>query len=288
MTPRPPPVGVVDVGGTKTLVAISVDGALRLPALRVPTPQQDPVAGLDRLLTEVAGGVALSHVAVAVPGPLDHVKGVMAAPPNLSAAWQHLDLAGQLGRLQGCPVGLRSDSLCGAVAEARRGAGMGARTVLFLTVSTGVGGAFVLDGAPTDLLGDAEPGHIVIWPERLGGPACACGGHGCLEALVSGTAIRRRTGRPAEAVDDPAVWEDVGSWLGLGIASLCAVRSPDVVVLGGGVMAAANRLWEPMLRSLAAARRIAPLPDVRLGTLGEERNLIGALEQLDPAGGGRD
>jgi predicted NBD/HSP70 family sugar kinase len=271
-------IGLVDIGGTKCLASVTGADGLPGPALLRPTPPDAaPAAFLGAMLDEVRSGSPLAAIAVATPGPFDREHARLCNPPGMSASWHGLDLRATLGRRYGCPVMAENDANCAALAEARFGAGRGFRTVVYYTVSTGIGAGVVRDGELVMGRQDTEAGHQVLWPEHLGGPACHCGGHGCLEALASGNAIRRRFGRRAEELEDPEAWADVGRWLGIAVVNTVALLDPDIVVFGGGV----TRSWERFEPALRAAVRsglfLQPPPEIRLGELAEDRNLWGAL-----------
>ena len=271
-------IGLIDIGGTKLLAAVSTPSGSVGPVVRRATSAAGASAVLVAMLREAGAGARLDGVAVAVPGPFDRARGALLAPPNMPTAWHGLELRAELGgAFGGCPVVVENDANCAALAEAREGAGRGAGTVLYVTVSTGIGMGLVSAGALVLGRHDSEAGHQVLWPGWLGGPPCPCGSAGCLEALASGTAIHRRFGVRAEELEDLAAWADVGRWLGLGVANAVAVTDPDVVVLGGGVMAAAERFWPVLTETIAGAVRLQPVPTLRRAELGVERNLVGAL-----------
>ncbi len=272
-------IGLVDVGGTKLLAAASTDAGVPGRSVRRHTPHGGDVAGvLAEMLDEVRGGQRLDAVGAAVPGPFDRRRGRLVNPPGMPAPWHGLDLAGVLGQRFDCPVLLENDANCAALAEAHLGAGRGAHLLVYYTVSTGIGSGIVRDGHLVVEREDSEGGHQVLWPARLGGPACDCGGAGCLEALASGRAIEKRFGCPAEQVEDQAVWDEVGEWLGLAAVNATALLDCDRVVFGGGV---AGARWSRIASSLTAVvgrqLRLQAPPDIRPAELGEDRNLAGAL-----------
>ena len=274
--------GAIDIGGTKLLAAAAGEDRRPGPALRRATPAERPLETLVEMLDELRRGEKLAALALAVPGPFDRSRGALVDPPNMPPSWHGLALAERLGARYGCPVTLENDANCAAVAEARAGAGAGMRSLVYFTVSTGIGSGVVVDGRPLTGRHDTEGGHQVLWPSWLGGPPCHCGGHGCLETLASGLAIARRFGLPADRLEDAAAWEDVGRWLGLGIVNAVTLHDPDVVVLGGGVCAAWDRFWPSLSTTVDAALRLQPRPPVRRATLGEDRNLWGALALAEP------
>lgn len=279
-------IGLVDVGGTKLLAAVAEADSRIAPPIRRSTPQRgDMAATLADMLAEVSAGGPLEAIAAAVPGPFDRRSGELLNPPGLSGDWHRLNLAAPLGERFGCPVLLENDANCAALAEAILGAGRGAGVLVYYTVSTGIGTGMVRDGELVVARGDTEGGHQVLWPGRMGGPPCECGGVGCLEAIASGRAIARRFGRPAEEIEDQAVWDEVGEWLGLAVVNAVALLDCDRVVFGGGVADARWPQLEPAIQATVGRHlKLQPAPQIRLGQLGEDRNLTGALLVLRSTG----
>lgn len=270
-------IGLLDIGGTKLAAATAAEGGLGA-VVRVPTPAANPLWSLTDLLRQVTGDRRPDAIGVAAPGPFDRQHGALLNPPGMPRAWHHFDLAAELTGRFGCPVVVENDANCAALAEARLGAGRADRTIVYFTVSTGIGTGVVRDGGIVRTRQDTEGGHQVLWPEWLGGPPCHCGGHGCLETLASGLAIERRFGVRAEELDDPAAWEDIGRWLGLGAVNATALHDPDALVYGGSVCRAWDRFAPVLLATVAGHLLLQPSPRIVQGSLGEERNLLGALE----------
>jgi glucokinase len=269
--------GAIDIGGTKLLAAVAGGDLVPEPAVRHPTGPHAPLETLAGMLDEARRGEPLEGIAIAVPGPFDRAAGALVNPPNMPASWHGLALADRLGDRYRCPVVVENDANCAALAEARAGAAAGTRSSVYITVSTGIGTGVVVDGRPVVGRHDTEGGHQVLWPGWLGGPPCHCGGHGCLETLASGLAIARRFGVAADLLDDPAAWEDVGRWLGLGVVNAITLHDPEVVVLGGGVCQAWERFWPSLSETVDAALHLQPRPPIRRALLGDDRNLRGAL-----------
>jgi glucokinase len=271
-------IGLVDIGGTKCLVSVTGDLGRPGPPLVRPTPTgDDPGDFLAGMLDSVRGGSGLEAIAVSTPGPFDRERTILINPPGLSEAWHGLNLRATLGERFHCPVLAENDANCAALAEAHFGAGRGFRTVVYYTVSTGIGAGVVRDGKLVISRHDTEAGHQVIWPAHLGGPPCHCGGHGCLEALASGNAIRRRFGRAAEELDDPSAWADIGRWLGLAVVNTVALLDCDVVVFGGGVTNAWERFDQELRRTVRESLFLQPPPEIRRAELGTDRNVWGAM-----------
>jgi glucokinase len=271
-------IGLVDIGGTKCLVSVTEAEGRPGPSLVLPTPSGgDPGGFLAGMLDRVRAGSALEAIGVSTPGPFDRERRTLINPPGLSAAWHGLDLRAALGDRFGCPVFAENDANCAALAEARFGAGRGFRTVVYYTVSTGIGAGVVRDGELVIARQDTEAGHQVLWPAHLGGPPCHCGGHGCLEALASGNAIRRRFGVAAEELDDPSAWTEVGRWLGLAVVNTVALLDCDVVIFGGGVINAWARFEQELRRTVREHLFLQPPPAIRRAELGVEREVWGAM-----------
>ena len=275
--------GAIDIGGTKLLAAVAAADLRPGPAVRRATPAEDPIGTLVAMLDEARDGAALEGIGIATPGPFDGIGGATLNPPNLPPAWLRLPLAELLRAHYGCPVVVENDANCAALAEALHGAAAGMRHVVYYTVSTGIGCGVVHDGRIVTGRQDTEGGHQVLWPAWLrdeagnAPPLCGCGGHGCLEALASGTAIERRFGVRAEHLDDQSAWADVGRWLGLAVVNATALHDPDAVVFGGGVCAAWQRFWPSMAATVEAHLRLQISPQVLRAALGDDRNLSGAL-----------
>jgi glucokinase len=269
----------VDVGGTKILAGVAGPDGTVQRQLRRATPRSDPVATLAAMVDELAAGRGIGGIALSLPGPLDRATGTITGAPNLSAAWRGVPFVHVLQQRHGCRVVAENDCNCAALAEAYHGAGAGHRTVVYYTVSTGIGTGVVHDGALLTGRDDTEGGHQVVWPARLGGPPCACGSAGCLEAVASGVAIERRFGVVPERLHDDD-WRDVGHWLGIAAVNAAMFHDPDAVVFGGGIARAWDR-WAPSMNAtVEQTLTLRRPPLLRRATLGEDRNLRGALALL--------
>lgn len=268
----------VDLGGTWVRAGrVSPQGEVR-GSLRVPTPHGGPQAVVEavaRVVRDLVEGRRPGRLGVAVPGPLSVREGVVFEPPNLRG-WGEVPLRAMLEDTLGCPVVLENDANAAALGEWWRGAGRGSRHMVYVTVSTGVGGGLVLDGAlyrgASDVAG--EIGHVVVDPA---GPLCPCGRRGHLEGIAAGPAIvrwveerlrdgapsslRGHTGLTAEDVGraarqgDPVAveaFQRAGRYLGWAVGGLLNLLNPEVVVVGGGVSRAGPVLFDPMLEAARA------------------------------------
>jgi glucokinase len=227
----------VDIGGTKMEVGI-VDGSGRIvDRRRTATPSApDPEAVFDalrRTVTEVLdrSTVAPGSCGVGCGGPMES-GGVTVSPLNIPG-WRRFPLAGRLTDLVGLPVWVDNDAKALALGEGWVGAARGSSDYLAMVVSTGIGAGVVLDGRLLDGAGGnaGHIGHVVVEPD---GRACACGGRGCLEAEVSGTAIAAVTGRPA-AEADMATRRRCGTLVGRAVASVANLLDLQLAVVAGSV-----------------------------------------------------
>jgi len=285
----------VDLGGTKLLAGVlSPSGEVLLRVRR-------PVGGLDReallmtieaAVTEAvaAAGTDITAAGFGVPSLLDHRTGHSIRSNHLPL--DDFPIAEHLRAWLGLPVVVDNDGNCAALGETGPGgAAAGARDAVVLTLGTGIGGGLVLGGRMYRGAhgAGAELGHMVVDAD---GPPCFgdCPGRGCLEAFASGSALQRdaraqgidsgpEVTRRAEAGDPVAVelLETLGRRLGAGLAGLAMIFDPEIIVVGGGVMNAGERVLGPARRELRR-RAMAPMRDVAVvaAGLGEEAGMIGA------------
>lgn len=284
----------LDLGGTNIKWVVAGhdhDGWRVLDRDQVPTPAAEPDTILARL-AELAGEAAdrcagVTTVGIGVPGLYDPVAGTTRFLPNLAGEWAGQPVAATVGAAVGLPAALVNDARAFGLAELRIGAGRGIASMVGLTLGTGVGGVIALDGEVVQGHdGTAgEIGHQTIEPD---GPWCACGNRGCLESFVRADQIAAAAGASSaeEAIararaGDPraaAGIASVGRYLGIGIASMVAVFTPDRVVIGGGVAAALDILREPIQQELRRRVHTTSLDEVEIvgAELGTWAGAIGA------------
>jgi len=187
-----PTVVAVDLGGTNIRAAIFLTAEAKPTAIaRAPTlAAEGPEAVIDRIIAaiqEVASGIEGGmRIGLGAPGPLDPKRGLVIEAPNLPG-WVNIPLRDRLEQHFECPVALGNDANLAGLGEWRHGAGRGAHNLLYLTLSTGIGGGVIVDNRL--LVGAhglaAELGHMTVRPD---GPLCGCGQRGHLEAVASGEA----------------------------------------------------------------------------------------------------
>jgi predicted NBD/HSP70 family sugar kinase len=266
----------LDIGGTKILAAAADGEGKLLRTRRKPTPASldEGLGLLKALVRDCASGARVRAIGAAIGGPLDWKTGTVS--PLHQPAWRAVPLRAILEEEFRCPFAVDVDTNAAALGE-WRARGRTPRRLLYLTISTGMGGGFVVDGA---LDRGANGEHPEVAHQVIGGAGdavCECGARGCLEERISGNGIRRRFGKPAEELTTDE-WAEVGRDLGQGLRNLVTILAPDLVAIGGGVaVGGGERLFGPARETAAASLRLVALPPVELSVLGYDTALQGAL-----------
>jgi glucokinase len=306
-----PTIIAVDIGGTHMRAAsYSQDDLKPIKHQRIRTLASEP-GGFERLVGVIEEvlpiGDSVSAIGIGSPGPLDPHTGYLLAPPN-NPQFHNFPLGEKLSNHFGVKTFLDNDANLAGLAEYRFGAGMGHHHVLYLTISTGIGGGVIIDDRL--LQGHhglaAELGHLIVDPN---GPPCSCGFQGHLEAFSSGPAIvkyvlgeiesgtksgLKRTGEiSAKEVADAAnqgdalaikAYQRAGEYLGIGVASMLHAFDPSIVIFGGGVSQVGNLLFDSFHKSLKE-RVFHPryLEDLVItnAQLGDDAGLLGARALAD-------
>ncbi len=266
-------------------------------------PTESPLERLYSLISCVwpkEGDVA--GIAVATPGPTDPYAGVLMEAPNIPG-WEHLPIRKHLEDHFNAPIAIGNDANLAAMGEWKYGAGQGHHDLLYITVSTGIGGGVIMRDQL--LLGShglaAELGHITVLPD---GPVCSCGYRGHLESLSAGPAIASwveseiKKGMPsclpadkpltAKLVAEAAAAGDElataglarsGFYLGLALANFLHSFNPTIIIIGGGVSRSGKFIMEPLQASLREHALPHYLEDLTITTasLADNAGLMGAL-----------
>ncbi len=303
----------VDIGGTQTRVSVyPLDDVTPLQQKKTATRAKGG-ASLQRVLDAIAevwpAADRVRAIGVALPGPIDPKTGILFAAPNIPG-WINLPVRQTIQERFQVPVVVGNDANLAALGEWRYGAGRGHHDLLYLTISTGIGGGVIMNDRL--LLGHrglaTELGHITVLPD---GPLCGCGQRGHLEALASGTAIAHYVAQelangtpcslpvsPTPTARDISLAAQAGdelcrqaiaaaaSYLGIGVANYLHVFNPSIVILGGGVSQMGDLLFKPMRAGLEQ-NVISPayLTDLTITTaaLGDDAGLMGALAYAQTA-----
>ncbi len=306
----------VDIGGTNIKGAVvSGEGEILLKEKILTLAEEGKEKVVRRIiqvienLREKAKNTKILGIGVGSPGPLNVKEGMVINPPNLPG-WKNVPLARILKEKFNLPVFIDNDGNVACFGEKWVGGGKEVRTLICLTLGTGIGGGIILEGKIWHGIDDAggELGHIIVEPD---GPPCKCGGRGCLESVASASAVARKAreeikkGRKSlmeklvkgnieeitsESVYQACLQEDVlakeiinqtARYLGIGISSLINIFNPEMIVLGGGMMEMGNILLEP-IREEVKRRTFPSYPvpyqsaRIEKAELGEEAGVLGA------------
>lgn len=233
---------------------------------------------IHEMIAEVLQDAAPGGIGAAVGGPLDWKHGVVS--PLHQPRWRNVPLKQIIEARWRCPFRVDVDTNAAALGEYDASEHRPSR-LLYVTVSTGMGGGLLVDGeiyrgmdGEHPEVGHQAVAHRVRHPERV---TCDCGADDCLEAVVSGNGIRRVYGKPAEMLSKPE-WAEVSANLALGLRNAAVIYLPDVIVLGGSVsLGGGSPLLETVKRVLDEKIRLVPKPRVQFARLGERAPLAGAL-----------
>jgi len=315
MPGRPTYFGAIDLGGTKILSLVADAGGVVYGEDRRPARSDEGVEALIKRMEEslvaalTTAGLKranLAAVGIASPGAVDVARGVVPNAPQLPG-WEEIPLRDLMEKRLGLPAALENDATAAALGEHAFGGGRGSQHMLFLTVSTGVGGGIIIDGKLYRGKSGAagELGHVTIDAD---GPPCGCGARGHLEAFASGSAIARR-GRDliargeapilarlaqaegtvtAEMMHRAALegdeacrqaFQEAGHYLGIALANFVNIFNPELILIGGGVAKTGELLLGPARQTMQELAMTQPLRDVRL-SLGQLADRAGALGMI--------
>ena len=296
-------IAAVDIGGTKIAVGMVDNDGRVLSQAECPTDAErgyaEALKRIEHLLRAMltAAGGELAGIGIGSTGPVDPLTGEF-GDVNFFPTWRGQNLVVDLARIFGVRVAIENDADASALAEAAWGAGKNKKRLIYVTIGTGIGAGIVLDGQLYRGADGAHPeiGHHVI---DATGPLCMCGFHGCWESLAAGPAMvswvesnmpndyphrdhltAKRVcelAREGDALAMQAVDREA-RYLGLGMANLVTLYTPDAIVLGGSVMKSAVLFLDEIRKTIIRCCRFVPYDktELTLASLGEDANLIGA------------
>ena len=308
------PVIAVDFGGTKTIVAaVLPDSKIVSRRFYLTRAEEGAREVIKRLVSAVSDsivqvkskGMAPAGIGIGVAGVLDITRGTVTTSPNLPG-WRNVPIKEIMAARSGLNTFLINDASAAALGEYCFGAGQGRSNMLYITVSTGIGGGIIING---ELYSGAsgcagEWGHMTLEPN---GPQCHCGNFGCLEALAAGWAITREavtrmekgeSSSIAELVDGRAdsitaevvanaarkgdrlaceIVAKAANYLGIGLANLVNIFNPELIVIGGGLSKMGNMLLKPAKQVIKERAFRLPARTVRIvrARLGSNAGIIG-------------
>lgn len=302
----------IDLGGTYIKYGLVGEGGEIIGKGKVATPAGCGYAETVEAIASAARELAAKHgsrvcgIGIGAPGVVDGEKGIVRTSGNLD--WENRPLARDLSESLGIPAVLTNDANAAAFGEYACGAGSDYKSVVLITLGTGVGSGIVLNGKlyEGNEGAGAELGHEVI---RFGGEKCACGRRGCFEAYASATALIRQTKRAMERDKQSMLWQLCGGdiesvngkiafdgaqqgdktakrvvnsylrYLSEGLANIANTFRPETILIGGGISAQGENLTKPLQKRLDKLMlghgKYAPVK-ILAATLGNDAGLVGA------------
>lgn len=228
--------GAVDIGGTKTLIAVFDKNGKIVEQIKFPTPKN-----YTEFVKELAGSVAklatkeFLSIGLAAPGRIDRSHGIGVRFGNLG--WENVPVLHDAEKIFKAPGTIENDAKAAALAEARNLESKYSK-VVYITISTGIGIALVQDGEIDQSVGDSGGNSMLMEHE---------GKYVSWESFASGKAISKKYGKRASDINDKSVWEKISRDFGVGIIDIISVMEPDVVIIGGGVGTHFEKYKEPLL-----------------------------------------
>ena len=258
----------IDIGGTKTLVAVFDPEGKVTEQVKFPTPDD-----YDVFISEMATIVdnlatkEFQAVGAAAPGRINHSEGLLLAGGNIK--WKNVAIQQDFEKLFQAPVRLENDAKAAALAEARS-AGPKFETVVYITISTGIGVGICTNGTLDHTLLDAEPGRMNVQNGSVMAP---------WETIASGKAIVARYGKRASDLDNPEAWQRISHNIAKGLLTIIAIVQPDLIVFGGGVGSHFAKFEKPLLAELKKYENpLAPTPPLKMAKHPEEAVIYGCYE----------
>ncbi len=259
----------IDIGGTKTLVASFDDTGKIVDKVKFPTPQdyQAFLKKLEEILKEFPNA-SFGRCGIGMPGIIDRATGTSTwTGGNLT--WEKCPIAQDVSALANCPASVENDANLAALSEANLVKDQ-YRTALYITLSTGIGSGFVVDGVLDPETINAEVGHM-IYPSK--------DGYLTWEKMASGGTIVEQYGQRADEITDPKVWQAVSERIAIGLINLSAALTPEVIILGGGVGGHLDRFRQYLDEQL---KRLTPsgvsVPPILQAQHPEEAVIYGCYE----------
>ncbi len=277
---------VFDIGGTKMRLAVSPDGAnLSQPVvMQTPDTFEEGMKRFEEMCNSVAQGITIKKVAGGMTGVFSRRRHELLMSPHLPK-WSGNPVKHRLEQITGAEVHFENDTAMVGLGEALLGAGRGYDIVAYITISTGVGGSRIVNGKIDASTMNFEPGHQIIdadgsmMPEARAFEDGKSLGH--WESMISGTALEMRYNMHPSKIVDEKVWEQQARLVAYGLNNVIVHWSPDVVVLGGGMMKSPGLRVDGIKKHLDTTLKIYPVrPDLKKAELGDFGGLYGALKYL--------
>lgn len=280
----------VDIGGTKLIVASAlVQNNKILKQIRKDTPKypDEGIHLIKKMIRDVSKDNEIVSIGAAAGSPLDRINGIITAPVH-QPYWKNVKIGEELQKEFGCPFFLDNDCNLAALAEYKYG-DHNVSNLIYITISTGVGGGIILDGhiyrgkngehpeiGHQTIDWKIEKNHVKFDPNKD-----LPNNQRYLENFISGSAIRRIYGKAPEDLDD-SYWEEIGYNFGQGLRNIIHSYAPDLIVLGGGVvLGAGQKLLKPALNHINENVLIVPIPKICISKIGENNVVLGSIIQAN-------
>lgn len=233
----------IDIGGSKIRIVGSQLGLVADEDISFTTPQNQRavVKELQAKIQSLAGRSGVDSIGIAAPGAIDKSRGMMLHTPQLP--WRNLKLTSPLQKFFGCPVILENDAACGALHEARHGAGKPYNVFVYVTISTNIGTAICINGQLLPTPHNSEGGHML-----LNANFTDLSQSSSFANLVSGRAIIRDFGTIAHNIHSPSIWQEIATRMAAGLYNIATLVQPEAIVLAGGVTAN-HRRFVPLIKN---------------------------------------
>lgn len=242
----------VDIGGSKTLIAVLNDDGVIVEQIKFPTPENYDafLNAVDKAISDFSSK-EFQAAGIAIPGIINRLEGVGTDFGNLS--WHNVPVQADFEKLLSCPVVVENDANLAALSEAMLLKQY--EKVLYITISTGIGTGVAVKQAIDPVLADSEGGQMAL---EYKGKIVSW------EDFASGRAIVERYGKQAKDIDDPAIWQRIAHDWALGFIELIALIQPDVIVIGGSVGTHFDKYSKPLQEALDVYHNpMVPIPPIR-------------------------
>lgn len=270
---------VFDIGATKTRLASSYDGDTlgRTVVYETPADYETGIAEFRRVVQILSAGEQIEYMAGGIAG-MYNVRNARLMRSNL-AGWINHSFKSELETLFNTPVYVENDAAIVGLGEAHQGGGRGFGIVAYITVSTGVGGARIVNGLIDHKSLGFEPGHQIIDADKTMIPGSV---GNTLENYISGRGLTQRTGKKPKEIKEAAFWDGFAKVLAYGLNNVCVFWSPDAIVLGGSMITGDPAIpIEKTKKYLHDIVKIYPeLPEIKMAELGDFGGLHGALQYI--------
>jgi glucokinase len=267
----------IDIGGSFTRIAISKDGKIVDKKVKYQTPKKYD-DGMD-LLVETAHKLTGRHrpkaISLAAASPINYDKGTLTRPPNLPNYKGHA-IQKELELRLHTKVYLENDGAIGGLGEAAKR--KKSKILGYITLSTGIGGARIVNGKIDYHASPFEPGHQILDPKGRFWPGC--GQKGCFEALGSGTAFALTYGVKPEFCEDDRIWDEHAQICAQGLANVITLWTPDVLVIGGSLVKAGSKFTKPLIKFTNEKITLYAPPKIEISKMGDDNVLLGGFTYL--------